>query len=50
MKYDITFIPEIKSENEKEKNFIEKKILRQLKVALMGTFEHFFLIKKQLNN
>ena len=43
MIYDITFIPEIKSENEKEKNFIEKKILRQLKEDLMGTFEQYFL-------
>ena len=43
MTYDISFIPEINKENEKEKNLIKKKILRQLKEDLLGIFEKYFL-------
>ena len=43
MTYDISFIPEINQEKEKENNLIKKRILRQLKEDLSGIFEKYFL-------
>ena len=43
MTYDISFIPEISSEKEKENISLRKKILRQLKEDLTGIFENYFL-------
>ena len=43
MTYNISFIPEINTENEKENISLKRKILRQLKEDLTGIFEKYFL-------
>ena len=43
MTYDISFMPEINQEKEKENNLIKKRILRQVKEDLSGIFEKYFL-------
>ena len=43
MTYDISFIPEINNEKEKENLISKRKILKQLKEDLTGIFERYFL-------